>query len=58
VKSLTVLAAGHAGMADLGMITLVNQQPTWVAGAGWEAPAIGGTPPRGRTVLVLQTRLP
>ena len=55
VRSITVLASGHPGLSDLGLITLVNQQPTWVAGAGWE---IGGTPPRGRTVLVLQTRLP
>jgi len=59
VKSVTLLASAQAGMVDLGLITLINQQPAWVAGAGWEVPSISGeTTPRGRKVLVQQTRLP
>lgn len=58
VNSVTVLASGLPGLQDLGLITLVNQQPTWVAGTGWDAPPAGSAATRGRTVQVLQTRLP
>jgi hypothetical protein len=58
VKSVTVFASGQPGLHDLGLITLVNQQPTWVAGTGWDAPTAGAAATRGRTVQVLQTRLP
>ena len=58
VNSVTVLASGHPGLNDVGLITLVNQQPTWVSGTGWDAPTSGPAATRGRTVQVLQTRLP
>lgn len=59
IASVTVLASGHPGMGDLGLITLVNQQPTWVSGSGWESP--GGPPVagnRGRNVLIQQAPSP
>jgi len=58
VNSVAVLASGHPGLNDLGLITLVNQQPTWVSGAGWDAPVTASAPNRGHTVRILQTRLP
>jgi sugar lactone lactonase YvrE len=58
VSSVAVLASGHPGLNDLGLITLVNQQPTWVSGAGWDAPVTTPAANRGRTVRILQTRLP
>ena len=58
VRSVAVLASGHPGLNDLGLITLVNQQPTWVSGAGWDALVTTPAANRGRTVRILQTRLP
>lgn len=58
VNSVSVLASGHPGLNDLGLITLVNQQPTWVSGTGWDAPVGASATNRGRTVRILQTRLP
>ena len=58
VNAVSVLASGHPGLNDLGLITLVNQQPTWVSGAGWDAPVTTPAANRGRTVRILQTSLP
>lgn len=59
VATVTVLASAQSGLNDLGLITVVNQQPTWIAGCGWDGvPARAGTEGRGRTVLIQQTSLP
>ena len=36
VLSVNVLAAGLANLTDLGLITLVNSRPTFIAGTGWD----------------------
>jgi len=58
IARVKVLAANQPHLTDLALITLVNEQPTLIAGAGWEG--IDGarlkTPP-SRTVRLFQVPL-
>jgi hypothetical protein len=59
VTDVTVLAAALPHLGDLALITLINDRPTFIAGAGWD----GFDPARARqpaahTVRVFQVNLP
>ena len=59
IASVSVLASSQTGMNDLGLITTVNQQPTWITGCGWEGVSVrSGAEARGRAVLIQQAPLP
>jgi hypothetical protein len=59
ITSFEVLASALPHMTDLALITLVNDLPTVIAGAGWEGfdPAERSEPPP-HTVRLLQVALP
>jgi len=59
VTSVTVIAAGHPHLTDLTLVTLVNDRPTVIAGAGWEGynPEKAKQPPT-HTVRLFQIALP
>jgi sugar lactone lactonase YvrE len=59
VTELTVIASGLPHLRDLALVALVNDQPTFIAGSGWEGydPAKRPDPP-AHTVRVFQAVLP
>jgi hypothetical protein len=58
ITEVTVLAAGQPGLTDLSLVTLVNDVPTVVAGAGWDLmDAAKAKVPPAHTVRVFQVRL-
>ncbi len=59
VTRVTVLAGGLPQMSDLTLLTIVNDRPTFIAGAGWEGynPA-KAKQPSAHTVRIYQTPLP
>jgi hypothetical protein len=59
VNSVSVLAAALPDFTDLGLVTLVNDRPTLVAGVGWNAfdPAKSGRP-HAHTVRIFQVAIP
>ena len=59
ITDVTVLAAGLPNLTDLTLITLINDRPTFIAGAGWDGfdPAKGKQPP-AHTVRIVQVPLP
>jgi sugar lactone lactonase YvrE len=59
IATVTVLAAAQPNMTDLGLATVINDRPTFIAGAGWETsegPTAKQT--RGRTVRIFQAAVP
>lgn len=55
LTSVDVLASGLDDFRDLGLVTLVDDRPTFIAHAGWDAFADGKPKPgRGQPVRVLQ----
>jgi hypothetical protein len=59
VSGIEVLAAALPNLGDLSLITLVNGQPTLIAGSGWEGfdPA-KAKQPAAHTVRIFQATLP
>jgi len=56
VAAVKVLASGHSDLVDLSLIALVNDRPTFIANAGWEAFETSKIkPPPARTVRLFQT---
>lgn len=56
---VTVLAAGLANLTDLGLVTLVNGRPTFIAGAGWDGlDGVRIRQPPAHTVRIFQVTLP
>jgi hypothetical protein len=59
VTSVTVLAAGIANLTDLGLVTVVNGRPTFIAGAGWDGFDVARTrQPPAHTSRIFQVSLP
>jgi hypothetical protein len=59
VAGLAILAANLPHLEDLTLVTVVQDRPTFVAGAGWEGFDPERQPhPRTRSVWILQTSLP
>jgi hypothetical protein len=59
VTGVTVLAAGLANLTDLGLITLANGRPTFIAGAGWDGFDVAKIrQPPTHTVRIFQVSLP
>lgn len=59
VASLTVLASATAHLDDLTLVTLVDGQPTFLAGAGWKGFDPAKAPePLPHTVRIMQVALP
>lgn len=59
VTDVTVLASGLPNLTDLALITMINDRPTFIAGAGWE----GFDPTKARqpaphTARIFQVTLP
>lgn len=55
IARIQVLAAGQPHLTDLTLLTLINEQPTVIAGAGWEAyDSRRSTLPPAHTVRLLQ----
>jgi sugar lactone lactonase YvrE len=59
VTGVTVLAAALPNLTDLCLVTLVNQRPTLIAGAGWDLfDATKSRTPPAHTVRIFQVSLP
>jgi sugar lactone lactonase YvrE len=59
VTGVTVLAAALPHLQDLALITLMEDRPTFVTGAGWEGfDASKALAPASHTVRVMQVALP
>lgn len=59
VVDVAVLASGLPNLTDLGLVTLVNSRPTFIAGTGWDGfDSTKAKEPRAHTVRVFQTPLP
>jgi sugar lactone lactonase YvrE len=59
VTAVTVLASGLPHLDDLTLLTLVNDQPTVIAGAGWEGFDPQRTPqPPAHVVRLFQVAIP
>lgn len=59
VTGVTVLAAGMANLTDLGLVTMVNGRPTFIAGSGWEGFDVAKTKqPPAHTTRIFQVSLP
>ncbi len=55
ISRVQVLAAGQPHLTDLALVTLINEQPTVIAGAGWEAYETGRARlPPAHTVRLFQ----
>ena len=59
ITDVVVIAAGLPNLTDLGLLTRMNDRPTFVAGAGWDGfdPAKHPHPPV-HTVRIFQVTLP
>ena len=59
VTSVSVLASGLPQLTDLGLVTLVNDRPTFIGSTGWEEfEHAKGKPPAAHTVRIFQVSLP
>jgi hypothetical protein len=59
VTNVSILAAALPNLNDLGLITLVIDRPTFVAGTGWEGYDLTkGNQPAAHTVRIFQLTLP
>jgi hypothetical protein len=59
VTSVHVLAAALPNLTDLGLVTLVIDRPTFVAGTGWEGFDLArASQPPPHTVRIFQITLP
>ncbi|MBL9200304.1 MAG: hypothetical protein JNL39_07340 [Opitutaceae bacterium] len=58
VESVVVLASGHPGLDDLGLVTLMRERPIVVAGAGWDLLSPGRPQPPAHTVRVFALPAP
>ena len=59
ITGVTVLASGLANLTDLGLVTLANGRPTFIAGAGWDGfDVVKIRQPPTHTVRIFQVPLP
>jgi hypothetical protein len=58
IADVTVLAAAQPHMTDLGLVTSINDRPTFIAGTGWEGHDPSAKQARGRTVRIFQAVVP
>jgi hypothetical protein len=59
IRIVTVLAAALPNLTDLSLVTLMNDRPTLIAGAGWDGlDPTKVRPPPAHTVRIFQVTLP